>query len=503
MTEPIKVVKVSEHPIYVKNKDLMLDVQTLISANPIRLKKVDLLWEHPSEQLSRVHPKKKDQRAINAITKDRQLREQRTQYINFLKMIRNRYTTLIMKGGLDTSQIKSKKFLALIENLDGKHSSLDMIAKQVTDSFVDYGVAFILTDMFMLDESQKPKTEADKAESNLRPYWEILDPILVKDWNFTADFKYTAIRFEYEEVAQRTDLVDSAPEVILYSKVFKIVNKLVVAQRYKSSKEGWIKDGDPIPLDPSITDLPIAVVGEYASMLKDAVPIALKIYNKDSDLDNILYNQGYDKEFILADLSKMQDSTGDAVDSADMSLEVAVNTLMILPEGSDVKKLEVTDTSQIAGSLEADIAKLFKIAFGLISVRSSESKEIESAETQESAKEALITMLQTSRKYILQILNTAIQHFNIQLGDTSAKDLVSFKEAVSEKSITDLIEIVSKLGDRLNRYPTATKQIDRKIIGQMHLGKDEEIDKEIESAKIEQPQERAATQRANLRSLVK
>ena len=494
-----------EHFDYCCSKEQWKIIDDLIKANRSAITSPDYLWLHHFEQTERMT----DQTDINIATQDRTLRVQRTRYENHLKMARDRIVSLLLKGGFNTSQVDKYFQNGLKDNVDGQSNSLEAYLQILTERIVESGIVYNLTNT---RHTENIKTLLEQQENNVRPYFVAIHALDMKDWELGVDDKFDMARFEYMLTLPRASLSD-APILAKYTEILKKSKAApdsnapseVTFQVYESidrnsstvnyhpscekktqhyswslKKQGTISGIDRVPI---ITN------GIRESLLADAKEIALKIFNKQSDKDNILYSNGYDKLFIIADLENVVDSKGNSVDENKKKKKIAHNSITLLPEKSVPMKLSPTDLSDFRDDINEDIINFYKIAFKLTRITSSNSKETESADNIKEQKEALLTLLQKKRAEILSMFNSMIQDWIMFQNPKSKKDTnaqITFNTSLEQLDIEKLIMYVRAISDRIARYPTWEKATDKILLHNMkEIPNIEEIETEMESTDLE------------------
>lgn len=500
-----QVLRFYEHTDYLSNKPTWNKINILVNAVETELVNPQYLWEHPFEQASRQATETDKKIALE----DRSLRQTRTQYVNFMKMARNRLVSLLMKGGLNTSEVIDL-FAPNMTDVDGQGHSLEQFLRLITDHVVEYGVSYVLTNTRAAQEVTSLKQQ---QEQNIRPFLIRIHPLDFKDWQNGESGEYEFYRHEYLVTEPRADL-STCPVLAKYNEVTKLIkltsadNKTsisVVTEIYYSIN----KSGDIINYHPSseqkdkvhynwvlketipMTDLkslPLSTNRIQESWLSDGAPIALKIYNKQSEKDNILYNNGYDKTFVFGDLESAVDEQGNEISEQNKTKKISHNSLCVLPADSKVQKLEPTNLDTFTKAIEEDLMNFFQVVFNQLRVLPSDSRQAESAENIEEQKEALLTRISEKRKELENLFNSIVEdwaYFKNKEAKPNEAQKISFKQPLTLGDVEDLALFIRSIENRVKRYPAWDKAIDKLLFeGMDAIPNRKEVLDEIENTDL-------------------
>ena len=472
------------------------------------------LWLHPMED-----PKRSCDAADKELAnRDRASRAERTQYINYLSMVRDRFKALVLKGGFNLSDEVINLLGDSEKNVDGNDNSLYQFSEDVVEDILSYGTAYVYTDTRTI-YSQDEKKSLD------RPYWTRIHPLDLMDWQVGDDGKYEAFRFEYRLLKPRASLeeepvlahqttvgsiIDGKYVVHTYGSVDKNANLINYSPECKSDKThvDWKLVNTP-DLSDNITMLPLAVSRISEPALKQVVPIALKIYNKQSELDNILHDQCYDKLFVFAELPSDTSGEGEPLSEDAKTVKISTNSLIVIPpgEGAHTEKLTPTHPLALMESLNNNLQDLFLIAFKMAKVTRADSDIAEAADTKREAKEDLFTEVESWRKKLLDVLNAAVKHYAMFKGEKDFEGEISYNEELTEEDFADLSKNLIMHKDRFSQFPEWEKSLNKKLAKSHRLPNQKDILAEIESTTLptlEEQQEAAAEQsRGKIEGLVK
>jgi len=493
------------------------------------------LWLHASENKERC-----DERDQLQAKHRRASRKQRTQYVNYLKMIRNRLVSLITKGGFNIPESIEKIFEGVRDDVDGNQRGLECFFRMLIEDNISFGVAYCETNTRTLDI----RSRQDELLQNSRPYFQRISPKDLKDWQLSPDGKFSSFRKEYKLVIPRASL-KAEPQLYHFSDVFSVediilgeipepgeardaltTKRVVTVETFISVDE----DGNRINHHPFVTqnknrdrtrdqirnhhhwvlfdshtleqieELPLSTTRLQESWLADSLAPALKIYNKQSDLDNILHSQCYDRIFIATNLSNAITADGNPVSDEAKKRRLSHDTAVVLPIESTVHKLDPTNPEALIKSIEHDFVDLLRVAFNQPRQINNDSRQVEGQDTRKEQKEDLYTRIGEKRVELLDMLNNAVLQFARfkDTGVTELEDKISFLEDVSEDDLKEFLTNIRMVDDRISRYPKLDKAIDMKLAQKLDLGDEEEIKEEIENTDIEQRKQELMDEQTSL-----
>jgi hypothetical protein len=347
---------------------------------------------------------------------------------------------------------------------------------------------------------------SEEQQANARPYWIKIDPLALPDWQIASDGSYQAFRYEYMLLKERTSL-EEEPTLLLYTTLGQInqTSKLYELTTYVSTDEkgvninyhpdvarrqlhhSWRKL-ETTPVE-GMDVLPLATNRISRSPIARCVPVVLKLFNKESDLDNILYDQGYDRVFVFSDLAMAQGADGEVLSDEAKQVKISTNSMVILPEGGAVEKLEPTDPKALIESIRDDFLNLMRIAFNIARQTPTDSRVAEGAETRREAKEDLLTRIETLREAVVSVFKNAIKHYAKFKKRQEVDPEISFAQSLTEADLSELTNFVNTFANRIDRYPTVTKEVDKKLISHLNLPAEDALFEEVDGTKIPSPME--------------
>lgn len=480
-------VKFYEHPYYEEKKLLWETVRDLYQGNPKVLKNVKYLWPHELEYSSPTI-EVPQARAANIADADRirGIREMRTVYSNELEPVVSRYMSIFFREEPEVDKATEDLFGDDIHDVTGNGRSLmTFIKEDVFSARVLYGRPMILTDA-------PPDELKNQAQQKLmRPVFELLHPLSVKDWEMErmnalhkGEFKWLA--HDYELIAPRSGATDS-PNCIGYVREMKFVPNpsgdlgTYIINIYKedfddrTKKASWVLD-QTYTL-PGYPNLPVRSIEDEESWLKDAAPLALKLYNLESGLDNVHYYQGYQRIFVAGNMTQ------------ENKIAMGEYTISFIPEGSVVHTVTPGDTSAIENNIRETRMAIRLAAFNQTRMTAVNSAQVESDATQREQKETISTFIKSEIETFESLVNKAVKDYAFfKTGKTDFQGKITFCRDVDVDNVLEEIQSYQMLRDDINKFPTWKKEVLLKFLDSMDLPNKEAIEKEIEATNLEEVQ---------------
>lgn len=400
----------------------------------------------------------------------RSVREKLTRYTNFPKRAFRRYKTIIFKvePQFDEEATKFLEDKGLDKNIDGKGTAIiPFIKNELFKNKFIYGDSFLLT----------------FAEEDKKPMWESLNPISVKDHS-VKNGKVILFRYEYD-VTESRNRSTSKPTVNTYSDEYFLENSVVYRARYKKiksesknqeeSKAQWIPVGEEEKIE-NFDEIPVAFcTGD--SFIDEPSNDILDYHNLKSALMNQLYHQAFDRIIIAGDVQE------------DQQFALAAFTVNIVrqKEGQPnptVNNIPPSDTTPIKSQLSESAEQIFKAFFHYQRSINADSKNTESAESQELAKSDFMSVLKTEIEDLERQVNQGLQHLAAQAGVKNFKGEVKFNDTIEIKDVVqELNEELAYYGLIQGRFETWTKELLKRGARRQNLENEDEVIAEIEADK--------------------
>lgn len=457
-------IELYEHPEYKAKVEDWIRYRDLYEGNRKVLKSFAYLVPHMFE----ISDGRKDG------SKLRSVRESLTVYRNRIEPIVSRWVSTLFKSDpvLDDQVVE-------LFSLAGEEQPVSEAQEKFSTFFKDkvardyflYGKACVVVDSLAI----KPQNAAQELLLKNKPFFRVISPIALKDWQGEGIKGLTEARYEYYQVEPRASLQEK-PTENLYTAHYRLIGDKVIITIYqadpKSIKEGNIKweAKEPIELQNSFSALPIQVLQAEESWIKDIAEVSLALYNKESSRDNIEHYQSYQRIFITG-ISDSQHK--------EMISEYSIG---FLPDNSNVISLQPVDTTSQQNTINDDKNELTKIAMNTLRQPNADSKMIEAADSQQESKEEGVKLLLSIIEQLEAYANRLVLGYAEYLGKKNFKGKVTLNKDIRTTDIDRLIQSYSLLKPEIDQVPVWRKSILRKVAESQKLEKQEEILEQIETA---------------------
>jgi len=406
--------------------------------------------------------------SVKGATQIRATRENLSRYTNFAKRALRRYQSIIFQNEIEFND-DAKKFLLennLYYNIDGKGTDIDSFIrnKLFRNKFI-YGDSYLLT-----------VGEDDSA------VWDTPSAMTVKDISIQSG-KITLFRYEYEVSSPRVSSREEE-KVFIYSDEYFLFEDNVFRNRYKKEKskenknygDEWELMEENILIE-NFDNIPVAF-SFGSSFIDEPANDILEYHNIKSSLLNQLYHQAFQKIIVTGNVDEKQ---------AFAFSEFTVNIIRTTDgTPANVTVISPTDTTALRQQLNEAGQNVFKSFYHYNRSISSDSGNIESAESQELAKEDLINVIKTEIADLEKQINKGLNDLALQLG------VLNFKgEAVISKEINianldqALKEELAYLETVRTNYPLWFKAVMKKVAKRQNLENEEAILEEIENKELQ------------------
>lgn len=462
-----------KHPNY-ENRELSWKLyKDLYEGDPQKMRRTDVLWPHQVELTN--DPTGNKLRAN---------REIRTRYFNAIEIIVSLFRSLFFNGdyALSTEAIGVLTKYDAERDITGDGKSLrQFMENEVLVNYLLYGRVWVLADNFGIHA----ETVAEAQRAGLRPYLESLHPLDVMDWSVETGQparlgKLNWIRHEYELIEERTR-PDIEPKIYRYSKVIRRNQEsgAVTIELYRtpSSKNRrlnvpvdteavWSLVGEPVTLT-GLSEIPVADF-EGDEWLKDAVQEALRFHNLRSNHDNILYNGGYDRIFLIG------------IDATDAQQRQAVTeyTFPLLPAGASVTSIPPTNLQPYREAMAESLNLIFKQALNMLRIMPNDSRVAQSETSTSAEREELYKLVKSSIIEIEQIMNESLANFARMSGageELAKACTITLSKEICADSIEEFLLIVNAFRSDVQQNPEVYNRVLKKVYSLLGMSK-EEID---------------------------
>ena len=453
--------KLYENPEFTAIKEDYEMWHTLYEGNQTELKKSKYLWLHELEQKK-------------AGEKIRLLREQRSSYTNWAEVLVSLWTSILMRKDPIIPDEVMNLMGDLIDDVDGEGTSLvSFIRDQIVSNTFIYGKPIVRVDAL----GDKPNTLAEEEEANYRPYMQIIDPKIFKDWKLEKQDvknlnKLQFCRLEYCEYTERKDATDPIEEMTI-SKVYIIRDGKLNIDKYKLKTEakGKKKAGEPDweRIDSKIIDgweeIPIAF-SESISWLRDVSPHILKYYNTESVIDNVTLMQGHQRIFVIGDVSNME------------VISLSESGLNSLPLGSTIEVIQAGDTSGPERRLQSILGNIIRVGLNQLKMQI-EGQAVESADTLQQVKDNTIGLIQAELENVENVINKAIELWAKYKGQDSFKSQIKFNIEDVKDNIDQIVKLIMVFKDDVSRLPLVKEKLLNWFINKMDFEDKDELYQEV------------------------
>lgn len=438
-----------------------------------RLVRPEYLWLHQieSEQF-------KSEKGILQARQVRASRAQRTRYFNIPEIILSLWTSIFFRSAPIIPESVDEIFGGDTDNVDGYGKSLFSFVKEdVFRNYLLYGRVYILADA---PEGQ-PLTVAEETQLGITPRLRSLAPLSVTDWDVETIHsgrvgKLNMLRHEYRYYEPRSS-EQAEPKESIRSDAIRLDGGVKVRTYEAQGTENVInyKDVDwkvmgetPLKLD----EIPVAYLVDRP-WLREVNEETLRYFNLRSNKDNIQYNQGFDKTFV----------TG--IDGSDEKAIQALTeyTVSILPENGSAIKLDPVDVSAYERALDESFNTALRVGLNMLSNLAADSRETMSAEAASQQRENMYALVDSTLEDIENVVNEAIRHAARFKGIRDFDDKVEFNRSISEASIDQFVTLAQAFGDKLSKYPLASKEVIAKAASKLDLS--EEAIEEINTTEVQ------------------
>lgn len=440
--------KFYEHPEYIENKNFWELYEDLYQGEHAQLTKSGVLWMHELEAADLP-----ESRMIRA------RREQRTRYINRYEPIVSRYVSMVFRN----DPVMDEKVLALFgDNKDlpvtdeGK-SFIAFLKSEIAPDYFNFGNAIAVTDSWNIPV----RNLEEQQKLGIRPMFESLCPLEVKDWEYdalTGGFKWA--RYEYDLIEPRGSAGEE-PKKVKYSKVYSFDNGTCTITTYKQTKEAeqgateWVQVAEVVKT--GVPAMPVRIVGDDESWLKDVAQVVLKLHNLESSRDNIHYYQSYQRLFFVG------------VETSEHKKALSEYTAGFIPAGGNVISIEPVQTTALDNNIAETKLELVKVAFNQ-GRASTDSGVVESATTQAATKEQLKSLLLSQISDLENFANNLLKDYAFQAKKISNFDgKITFSRDLVDEVIDEQIRIYAALQDEINKSTEWRKQTLAKFVQYQNL----------------------------------
>jgi hypothetical protein len=464
--------KFYEHPSYAGRRADWERYADLTEGKQERLVKPDYLWPHEFEEVA---PADGKAYTTQGAMKLRRIREKRSQYLNRVRPVLDRYVSILFVNEIDTEGVTALFDEEQIKDVDGEGTSLEDFIKDFARQYFQDGRVLALVDA----PPVKPGSLAEEKALGVRPFLSILKALEVPDWDVeTADparrGKYNLMRTEYLMTEPRQSLL-SEPTQSRYCKVFAKQGQTVEVVIYKA--EGDSDRWQEISRGPvAMPELPISVLDTATSWINDVCPVALLRHNTQSSLDNGLQFQAHQRICAAGKFSK---------DDAWVMHEGVVT---ILPPDTTVTTIEPSDPIALDRRLKQLDVEILQTAFHKDRHMPVDSAAPQAEDAQREEKSDFLAAMKKAGRMIENAINAALRQWAAFKGAELGEG-IKLNLDLTEEDIDREVQKLATLWDiAISKYPKWQKAELKKIARQGNLEDIDDIIAEIEAGPKEPEQ---------------
>lgn len=410
-------------------------------------------------------------------------RKERTEYTNFIRPFIKRFASLIFKNDADYTDARSAIGEDEFHNIDGNGTSFDdFLKRQIAEHYFLYGKVIGFVDSFPI----RAVSKLDEKAKGLRPYLELWEPLSVTDYQQSSTDKHTSAvdfaTYHYEQIEPRTRATEEI-KVNKYVKHVFLDNGIYTVEIYKGGSGQSYELDDVIVPTPALNFIPICVL-ETESWIKETAAKARQLYNLESVLDNIHLFQAHQRILAVGNFKAAEGS----------SIAASEGNLVVLNGEGSLTIAEPVDTLSLERRIDNVFSNMVKVTFNQMRQLPASSGSAESWQTIREAKEEFRELAVNAAKDLESFANNMIHAYLMYGGkkEQEFKQYVKLDTDITEEDINELILWVSTFRDRIDKYPTWRKEVDRTAAKRMNLPEIDKIIEEIDSA----PEEKATASSA-------
>lgn len=432
----------------------------------------------------------------------RAARVQRTRYLNFLELIISIWGSIFFRNEPKPDQATADMLGEYSDDIDGQGSSLYSFVKdRVLLNYLLYGDVYILADAFPFSAT----TQLQARQSGARPFLEVMDPLQVVDWDIETGNparlgQFNVFRHEFDVLMPRM----TATEMPLRARVshsLELVDGKYTIKIYRSPIDqatGNFLTSDPqsgLPVfnlvetvDTQLDSIPIAYI-KGDSWIKDVAEETLRHLNLRSNLDNINYYQGYQKMF----------AKGIDPNAPDQIKALSAYVISILPRDGDMIFAEPVNTSSLEAALSECVNNIFKIGLNQIRSLSSDSKQVQAADSASQEKDYTYAQVESAIEDIENGVEQALNNFARFQGKEGFNAEYKIDREIKSEDMAQWIQIYTAFQDKFtNNYPDVDRAAVKKAICKLSLPNEEELIKGVDALPVTTPKAATSQARTNL-----
>lgn len=415
----------------------------------------------------------------------REIREDRTEYTNYIEPFVLRFVSLIFKKEVDFSLVKEKLYKGdetEFNDVDGKGTPLDdFIKREIAEKYFLYGKVAVHVD----SSKDTAETEQERIDKGIRPFIEAFDPQSIHDWEYekASGDNISRVKFAthfYSLIEPRDSALDS-PVESSYVKHFRKENGKYVCELYKQEDRSN-QDIEPSyrlvdTINYNLDFIPLLIL-DNKSWIRNTIPKAKQLYNLDSVNDNIHLNQAHQRLIAIGQFNNI--GAGDS-----KSFASSEGNLTVIDGEGTITVVQPADTASLERRREQIATEMIKVTFLQTRHLPAGAAGVESWQTIREAKEDFRAVAINAARDIESLVNQMLVAIGKFKGIEVEEDLVTFDKDITVEDVNETLQWMLAYRDRIARYPLWQKAVDEMGARRMNLDNLDEVLKQIKSGAIE------------------
>lgn len=416
----------------------------------------------------------------------RKIKQQRSRYTNFFEPVESTWVNICLSDKIDIPEDVKAIFKDYFEDVDGEgHNIETFIREKLAPHYFRFGRVFGLTD----SPNGTAKTEAERQEKGIRPFWTVLNPLDVKDWQVFGEGKnlkkLETIRTEYLVNKRRSNL-HQKPVQEIESRIRSLVGGVYRTEILSSPKDGvktWTRAGQVEAQN--WQELPIAYC-MTEPWLNNVAQLCLSIFNLEASLDSGLNAQSIQRTYIAGD------------NDDKVKMKISEYGVIFLSAGSTVSTVEPFDSSPLSNRIDQKLRQLQRTAFNRAHALPDDSRESPSVDSQRKAQEETVALAKAAISDLENVVNQMVQHWAAFMNIPNFKGRIKLGRDIQLESVQEKIQIFQAYVNDIRKVPTWYKGHLKRIAERDNLADMPKVIAEIDALKIGEPENQQVETRGRI-----
>ena len=397
----------------------------------------------------------------------RGLREGSSYYTNLEEPVESTWISIILRKAATIPPEVIELFQGHENDVDGEgHDIMGFIREKLAPMYLRFGRPIIVSNAPDIQVT----SEAEREALGVRPFWQVLNPLEVKDWQYltgpsAVEKKFKFIRSEYDVDKERAEPTEK-PGRACRTKILQIRNGKVYQRIFeKNQNKDWVLVGTESKLV-GWNELPIAHL-DGDSWMGAVSQQQLKLFNLESALDTQLCAQAFQRILISGMTSK----------KAKLAFnEYAVN---FLPDGAQVTIAQPTNPVALQARIDQTVSYLWKVAFNRSNQLAQNSKESMSADASQEMKSEQVALALQAVSDLENLINIAVRHIAKFRKQENFDKKITLNRDITPADIDRKIQIVKANYNDVQRIPEFHRQYLAMLVDALDMPDKEKIKAEI------------------------